>query len=181
MPSAQRKLNPLTLVTLQSPDRMNGSHPHRYPSLYQLNTRENHDELRAAATFTLQKHQAAAVLTYWCPGLRFFHERQFEGQIKIPYILAGNQPSRRNRSCATFTLGFWIVSIGRKPKTGMGAYWRPRWHGAATGRMTVLSVLPGIRRVSHRLLLSIALRTKVSAISDSRSMKSADRPCVCWI
>ena len=71
-----------------------------YPSLYQLNTRENHDEPRAAATFALEKHQAAAVLTYLCPGLRIFREGQFEGRIKkVPYILTGNQPSRRNRSC----------------------------------------------------------------------------------
>jgi len=78
MPSAQLKLNPLTLVTLQSPELMNGSRLHRYPSLYQLNTRENHDEPRAGVTFALQKHQAAAVLTYLCSGLRFFHEGQFE-------------------------------------------------------------------------------------------------------
>ena len=162
MPSAQLKLNPLTQVTLQCPELMNGSRLHRYPSLYQLNTRENHDEPRAAATFALEKHQAAAVLTYLCPGLRIFREGQFEGRIKkVPYILTGNQPSRRNRSCATFTLGSWIVSIGRRPETGIGACWRPRWHGAATGRVTVLSVLLGIRRVSHHLLLLTALRTKV--------------------
>src|SRR5271170_2107095 len=33
---------------------------------------ENHDEPRAAATFPPGAHQAAAVLTYLCPGLRFF-------------------------------------------------------------------------------------------------------------
>jgi len=35
--------------------------------------RENHDEPRAAATFAAGMHEAAAVITYWSPGLRFFH------------------------------------------------------------------------------------------------------------
>jgi hypothetical protein len=44
---------------------------------------ENHDEPRAAATFPLGQHQAAAVITYLVPGLRFFHQGQLQGyQIK---------------------------------------------------------------------------------------------------
>ncbi len=41
---------------------------------------ENHDEPRAAATFPPQMHQAAAIVTYLSPGLRFFHDGQFEGR-----------------------------------------------------------------------------------------------------
>ncbi len=37
---------------------------------------ENHDEPRAAATFTREVHEAAAVITYLSPGLRFFHQGQ---------------------------------------------------------------------------------------------------------
>jgi glycosidase len=49
---------------------------------------ENHDEPRAAATFPSGMHQAAAVLTYLCPGLRFFHQGQTEGFTKrIPVHL----------------------------------------------------------------------------------------------
>jgi len=40
---------------------------------------ENHDEPRAAATFSSDIHQAAAVITFLSPGLRFFHQGQFEG------------------------------------------------------------------------------------------------------
>jgi hypothetical protein len=40
---------------------------------------ENHDEPRAAATFAPDEHQAAAVITFLSPGLRFFHQGQFEG------------------------------------------------------------------------------------------------------
>jgi hypothetical protein len=43
---------------------------------------ENHDEPRAAATFAPGQHEAAAVLTFLSPGLRFFHQGQFEGRRK---------------------------------------------------------------------------------------------------
>ncbi len=43
---------------------------------------ENHDEPRAAATFSNDKHKAAAVLTFLSPGLRFMHQGQFEGWQK---------------------------------------------------------------------------------------------------
>jgi len=50
---------------------------------------ENHDEPRAAATFAPEVHRTAAVLTYLCPGLRFFHQGQFEGRTKkLPVHLA---------------------------------------------------------------------------------------------
>jgi hypothetical protein len=43
---------------------------------------ENHDEPRAAATFPPDIHPAAAVVTFLAPGLRFFHDGQFEGRKK---------------------------------------------------------------------------------------------------
>ena len=43
---------------------------------------ENHDEPRAAAAFAPGMHEAAAVITYLSPGLRFFHQGQFEGRRK---------------------------------------------------------------------------------------------------
>jgi hypothetical protein len=43
---------------------------------------ENHDEPRAAAAFPSAVHPAAAVLTFLSPGLRFFHEGQFQGRKK---------------------------------------------------------------------------------------------------
>jgi hypothetical protein len=43
---------------------------------------ENHDEPRAAATFAAGGHEAAAVITFLAPGLRFFHQGQFEGRLK---------------------------------------------------------------------------------------------------
>jgi len=52
---------------------------------------ENHDEPRAAATFAPGMHEAAAVITYLSPGLRFFHQGQFEGRRKriSPHLVRG--------------------------------------------------------------------------------------------
>jgi hypothetical protein len=43
---------------------------------------ENHDEPRAAATFPPGVHEAAAVITFLSPGLRFFHQGQLQGRTK---------------------------------------------------------------------------------------------------
>ncbi len=43
---------------------------------------ENHDEPRAADTFGPDQYEAAAVITFLSPGLRFFHQGQFEGRMK---------------------------------------------------------------------------------------------------
>jgi hypothetical protein len=52
---------------------------------------ENHDEPRAAATFTPEVHEAAAVITFLSPGLRFFHQGQFEARKKriSPHLVRG--------------------------------------------------------------------------------------------
>ncbi|MEG9435441.1 hypothetical protein JAO29_04590 [Edaphobacter sp. HDX4] len=52
---------------------------------------ENHDEARAAVTFPREKHEAAAVITFLSPGLRFFHQGEFEGRTKriSPHLVRG--------------------------------------------------------------------------------------------
>jgi hypothetical protein len=57
---------------------------------------ENHDEPRAAATFSREVHEAAAVITFLSPGLRFFHQGQFEGRRKriSPHLVRAPQESR---------------------------------------------------------------------------------------
>ncbi len=56
---------------------------------------ENHDEPRAAATFEPGVHRAAAVITYTTPGLRFFHQGQFEGRKKriSPHLVRAPEES----------------------------------------------------------------------------------------
>jgi hypothetical protein len=43
---------------------------------------ENHDEPRAGAVFAPGMGEAAAIITFLSPGLRFFHQGQFEGRRK---------------------------------------------------------------------------------------------------
>jgi hypothetical protein len=52
---------------------------------------ENHDEPRAAAVFPPDQHEAAALITFLAPGLRFFHEGQLEGhRVRIsPHLIRG--------------------------------------------------------------------------------------------
>jgi glycosidase len=52
---------------------------------------ENHDEPRAASAFAPGMHEAAAVITFLAPGLRFFHQGQFEGRSKriSPHLVRG--------------------------------------------------------------------------------------------
>jgi len=50
---------------------------------------ENHDEPRAAATFSSGKARAAAVAILTLPGARLLHEGQFEGRrVRLPVFLA---------------------------------------------------------------------------------------------
>ena len=49
---------------------------------------ENHDEPRAAKIFPHGVHQAAAVIAYFAPGMRFVHQGQLEGcQLHLPVQL----------------------------------------------------------------------------------------------
>jgi Alpha amylase, catalytic domain len=52
---------------------------------------ENHDEPRAATAFPQDIREAAAVITFLAPGLRFFHQGQFEGHKKriSPHLSRG--------------------------------------------------------------------------------------------
>jgi hypothetical protein len=54
---------------------------------------ENHDEPRAAATFSPDIHEAASIITFLSPGLRFFHQGQFQGRKKriSPHLIRGPQ------------------------------------------------------------------------------------------
>jgi len=53
---------------------------------------ENHDEPRAASAFPPTVHGAAAVLTYFVPGLRMFHEGQLSGRRMKPNMHLGRRP-----------------------------------------------------------------------------------------
>ena len=81
---------------------------------------ENHDEPRAAATFEFDKHKAAAVLTFLCPGLRFIHQGQREGFTKrIPVHLGRGPDESTNSESETF-----YARLAELPQTSGDALWR---------------------------------------------------------
>ena len=50
---------------------------------------ENHDEPRAASSFSAEKARAAAVLVLTLPGAKLLHEGQFEGRrVRLPVFLS---------------------------------------------------------------------------------------------
>jgi hypothetical protein len=64
---------------------------------------ENHDEKRAAQAFEKPIHFAAAVVTYLSPGLRFFHQGQFEGKkVRIPAHLSRGREEKMDNEIHNF-------------------------------------------------------------------------------
>ena len=64
---------------------------------------ENHDEPRAASTFQWPKHRAAAAITFLSPGLRFFHQGQFEGaRARVPAHLCRGPLEPADQNVAAF-------------------------------------------------------------------------------
>jgi hypothetical protein len=93
---------------------------------------ENHDEPRAAATFPPGMHEAAAVITYLSPGLRFFHQGQFEARKKriSPHLVRAPQ-----EPVDAALQGFYeaLLAVLRDP-VGRDGDWRlvdcvPAWEG----------------------------------------------------
>ncbi|HEY6867807.1 MAG TPA: alpha-amylase family glycosyl hydrolase [Candidatus Eisenbacteria bacterium] len=96
---------------------------------------ENHDEPRAAATFAPGIHQAAAVVTYLSPGLRFFHQGQFAGQkVRIlPHLV---RAPREPVDEALKNFYDELLAVLREPVVREGR-WRllecaPAWDGNGT-------------------------------------------------
>jgi glycosidase len=64
---------------------------------------ENHDEPRAAATFELAQHQAAAVIAATLPGMHLYHQGQFEGaRVKVPVHLRRRSSEPGDQSIMAF-------------------------------------------------------------------------------
>ncbi len=64
---------------------------------------ENHDEPRAAAAFTPEKHRASAVMTLTLPGARLIHEGQMAGRrVRLPVFLARRPEESPDPDLAAF-------------------------------------------------------------------------------
>jgi Alpha amylase, catalytic domain len=96
---------------------------------------ENHDEPRAAATFPREVHQAAAVITFFTPGLRFFHQGQKEGKrVHIPVHLARGPVEVIDISLSSFYDS--LITCLQDPAFRDGNWQlldtRPAWEGNAS-------------------------------------------------
>ncbi len=93
---------------------------------------ENHDEPRAASTFEPGKHRAAAVVTFSCPGLRFFHQGQFEGaRLRLPVHLCRGPVEQADEGLRQFYRS--LLACLRHPGLHDGSWTpadcRPAWDG----------------------------------------------------
>jgi hypothetical protein len=93
---------------------------------------ENHDEPRAAATFPADVHEAAAVITFLSPGLRFFHQGQFEGRLKRISPHLGRAPEEpTDRRLQQFYER--VLGVLREPAVREGQWQllecQPAWEG----------------------------------------------------
>lgn len=104
---------------------------------------ENHDEPRAAAVFPTEVQKAAAMVAFFVPGLRFFHEGQFEGRCKR----ASNHLSRRMEE----PVDVGVCDFYRQMLTALddpifkcGHWWHlnptPAWEGNTTHEHFVVSL-----------------------------------------
>jgi len=93
---------------------------------------ENHDEPRAAATFEPAVHRAAAVITYFIPGLRFFHQGQFEGRKKriSPHIVRAPEEPTDNELANFYRE---LLNVLKNPTVKKGTWQlltcQPAWDG----------------------------------------------------
>jgi hypothetical protein len=93
---------------------------------------ENHDEPRAAASFPAGACAAAAVVTFLSPGLRFFHQGQFEGRLKriSPHLCRAPDEEVNQRLERFYER---LLEVLRRPTVREG-HWRllecvPAWAG----------------------------------------------------
>jgi hypothetical protein len=96
---------------------------------------ENHDEPRAASEFPPGAHRAAATIAFLIPGLRFFHEGQFEGRrARVSMHLARRPPETPDPSLQEFYST--LLKCCRIPAVRKGSWrlhsCRPAWEGNRT-------------------------------------------------
>lgn len=117
---------------------------------------ENHDEPRAAATFPAGVHEAAAIITFLSPGLRFFHQGQFEGRRKriSPHLCRGPVESADQQLEQFYDR---LLGLLREPVLREGR-WQlleclPAWEGNWTADCFLVFAWQG--RGGERLLVTV--------------------------
>ena len=97
---------------------------------------ENHDEPRVASTFGWSQHRAAAIITFLSPGLRFFHQGQFEGaRLRVPVHLCRGPVEPIDQDVAAFYAR--LLRVLRETAAFRDGAWsriapQPAWAGNAS-------------------------------------------------
>jgi hypothetical protein len=117
---------------------------------------ENHDEPRAAHDFPPPVHQAAAVITFFTPGLRFFHEGQFEGRrVKVSMHLGRRPVEPVDPELQEFYRK--LLACLKRPEVRDGSWQllevRPAWEGNPTWDRFLAFAWEG--DTNQRLLITI--------------------------
>jgi hypothetical protein len=117
---------------------------------------ENHDEPRAADAFPMEVHRAAAMIAFLVPGLRFFHEGEFEGRRKRVSMHLGRRP-QEPVDRPLFDFYEKLLECLKDPLVRNG-YWRlfhcrPVWEGNATANQFVVFAWEGPQ--AERLLIAV--------------------------
>ena len=90
------------------------------------------DEPRAAAVLSPEVHQAAAVITFLSPGLRFFHQGQFEGRRRriSPHLCRAPEEPTDSRMLRFYDR---LLALLRQPVVRDGKWQKvectPAWDG----------------------------------------------------
>jgi glycosidase len=142
---------------------------------------ENHDEPRAAAEFPWPQHQAAAIITFLSPGLRFFHQGQFEGaRVRIPTHLCRGPVEPTDPEVASFYAK--LLQVLKQTSTFRDGAWlqiQPQPPGPETGPPTALSPTPGPAMTAAAVSsLSITPETRGNAACHSHSPNSRASKCI---
>jgi hypothetical protein len=113
---------------------------------------ENHDEPRAAATFSSEVHRAAAVITFFTPGLRFFHQGQRQGKrVRIPVHLRRGPTEEVDTQLSAFYDDLLACLRSSAFRDG---HWqliepRPAWEGNGSHDAFVAFAWTGARGARH--------------------------------
>jgi glycosidase len=116
---------------------------------------ENHDEPRAAATFSRPVHEAAAVSTYLTQGLHLFHEGQLDGRRVHVSMHLGRRPDEPGDDDLRAFYRRLLAILGR-PEVRDGTWclgWcRPAWEGNPSHEQIIVA---GFHLGDRRLMTAV--------------------------
>ena len=121
---------------------------------------ENHDEPRAASEFSWPQHRAVAIITYFSPGLRFFHQGQFDGaRLRVPTHLCRGPLEATDPEIAAFYVK--LLRVLRETHAFRGGGWsqiqpQPAWAGNWTSGDFVAYAWAGDKEGRYLVVINYA-------------------------